>query len=266
MSSMLLAVDVGNTETVLGAFADGAPKPLRVWRLATDARRTGDELGLQVRGLLRIAELPAAERLVVGTVVPSLRRVWEDAAGGLDASVRFVDGASPLPVRLAVDQPLEVGADRIANTLAAAELFQRDTVVVDLGTATTYDCITADGEFVGGVIAAGPNTGAHLLARAAARLPQVELEKPARVIGRNTLECLRSGAFYSVVEGIDGIVRRIAAEWGRDPLVVATGGLSTLLGPRCAEVDRVDPALTITGLALADRHMACHESRRSNVL
>ena len=126
---------------------------------------------------------------------------------------------------------------------------------MDLGTATTFDCITADGVFLGGVIAPGPTTGLDQLARATARLPQVEVERPGQVIGRNTLDCLLSGGFYSVVDGIDGIVDRIVEEWGRETLVVATGGLARVVAPHCRTVDRVEPALTITGLAIADRYL-----------
>ena len=250
---MLLTVDIGNTESVIGWFDEGVP--VHVWRVATDRRRTGDEIAIQLRGLLATRDLPAPERIVVASVVPALQRAWLVAGRMLDAPLRFLDGGSPVPVRLDVDQPLEVGADRIANTLAAAELYGRDTIVVDLGTATTFDCITSEGVFVGGVIAPGPTTGLEQLARATARLPQVEVESPERVIGRNTLECLRSGGFYSVVDAIDGLVDRIVKEWGREALVVATGGLARVVAPHCRTVDRVEPALTITGLAIADRYL-----------
>ena len=250
---MLLTVDIGNTESVLGWFEDLTP--VHTWRIATDRRRTADEIGLQILGLLGARELPAPERIVVASVVPALHRVWLAVGRTLDAPLRFLNGGSPIPVRLDVDHPLEVGADRIANTLAASELYRRDTVVVDLGTATTFDCITADGVFVGGVIAPGPTAGTDQLARATAQLPQIHVEKPARVIGRNTKDCLRSGGFYSVVEGIDGIVRRTVEEWEREPLVVATGGLARVVGPHCRTVDRIEPALTITGLAIAERYL-----------
>ncbi|WP_420634844.1 type III pantothenate kinase [Candidatus Palauibacter sp.] len=251
---MLLTVDIGNTESVLGWFEDLTP--VHVWRIATDRRRTGDEIGLQLRGLLETRNLPAPERVVVASVVPALHRVWLGVGKMLDVPVRFLDGGSRVPVTLDVDHPLEVGADRIANTLAATELYRRDTVVVDLGTATTFDCITADGVFAGGVIAPGPTTGMDQLARATARLPQVEVESPMRVIGRNTRECLLSGGFYSVVDGIDGIVSRIVEEWQREALVVATGGLARVVAPHCRTVDRIEPTLTITGLAIADRYLS----------
>ncbi|MDX1577859.1 MAG: type III pantothenate kinase [Gemmatimonadota bacterium] len=253
---MILTADVGNTETVLGLF-DEPRTPIHVWRVATERRRTGDELAITVRELLRGPRAEAPERLVLASVVPALNRAWSDAARALELPFRFLTGGSPVPIRLDVDHPAEVGADRVANTLAAAELFRRDTVVADLGTATTFDCITADGVFLGGVIAPGPQAGLDVLTRSTAQLPQVELQPPERVIGRNTLACLASGGFYSVVDGIDGIVRRIIEEWGREerPLVVATGGLATVVAPHCETVDRSEPALTITGLAIADRFL-----------
>lgn len=251
---MILAVDVGNTETVVGAFE--GREPSAVWRLATDSRRTGDEQGLVVGGLLERAGIAPPERLVVASVVPVLERQWRIVGGALGARVAFLNGTSAVPIRLEVDHPLEVGADRIANTLAAAERFGRDTIVVDLGTATTFDCITGDGAFQGGVIAPGPMAGLDQLTRSTARLPQVQMEVPERVIGKNTLACLASGGFYSVVDGIDGIVRRIVEEWGREePLVVATGGLAEVVAPGCVTVHEIDPALTISGLAIADRYL-----------
>ncbi len=257
---MILAVDIGNTETTLGVFRE--LEPVRSWRIATDRRRTGDELAFLISGFLRsLADKePGAgepvERAVLASVVPAVDRAWREACRAAGLEPRFVTGATPLPIRLDVDAPVEVGADRIANTLAAAELYGRDTIVVDLGTATTFDCITADGVFIGGVIAPGPRAGMEWLATAAAKLQQVEIRPSARVIGRFTRECVQAGVFYSTVDAIDGIVGRIRSEWGvDDPLVVATGGLAHVVAEHCRTVDRVEPLLTITGLALADRHL-----------
>ncbi len=251
---MILAVDVGNTETVLGLF-DGLELH-RLWRISTVRGRTGDELALIVRGLLDGASAGAPRRVIVASVVPALDRVWSETADRLELPLAFLDGTASLPIRLDVDHPLEVGADRIANTLAVAELFHRDTIVVDLGTATTCDCVTGDGVFLGGTIAPGPLTALDHLSRATAKLPQVEIGKPERVIGRNTLDCIRSGGFYSIVDAIDGMVRRIREEWGAEGiLALATGGLAELIGRHCTTVERIDPALTLTGLAIADRHL-----------
>ena len=248
---MILTVDIGNTETVLGLF-EGLDA-VRVWRVATERDRTGDEIALLVQGLLGVDGVDTTDRIVVGSVVPVLNRAWGAMAETIGVPIGFLDGASSIPIRLKVDHPIQVGADRIANTLAAVELFARDTIVVDLGTATTFDCISGDGVFLGGVIAPGPRTALDQLTRSAAQLYQVELQLPVRVIGTNTLECLLSGGFYGVVDGIDGIVTRIVEEWGRgDPLVVATGGLADVIVPHCKMVDRIEPVLTVTGLAIAD--------------
>jgi type III pantothenate kinase len=254
---MILVFDVGNTETVAGLFESG--QLLDHWRIGTHPARTVDEFGLLVRGLIResgfsIETLRAAS---IGSVVPPLTPVLvEMCERHLGIRVAVIDAHSPLPIRLDVEEPLTVGADRIVNTLAAAQLYGRDTIAVDLGTATTFDCITADGVFVGGVIAPGVTTAADTLVRRTAKLPRVDLERPATVIGRRTETCLRSGIFFGAVDSIDGMVERIRREWQRpDPLVVATGGLATLIGPHCRTVERVVPFLTLHGLDLAYRFL-----------
>jgi type III pantothenate kinase len=164
-----------------------------------------------------------------------------------------VDAHSPLPITLDVLEPLTVGADRIVNTLAASRLYGRDTIVVDLGTATTYDCITADGVFLGGVIAPGMRTSAETLIRRTSKLPATELQAPERVIGRRTEDCIRSGVVFGTADAVDGIVRRIKKEWPtpRTPLVVATGGLAPMIKPHASEIERVEPELTLVGLRMA---------------
>ena len=271
---MILALDVGNTETVLGLFQEPGPgegegaggeppdrrtlEPVHAWRLATDTRRTPDEHAFVLQGFLDRSLSPSdgpLRRGIMASVVPVMDRVWKRACQTLGIELEAVGARTPLPIRLDVEDPAGVGADRIVNTLAASVLYRRDTVVVDLGTATTYDCITADGVFLGGVIAPGPRAGLERLTAAASRLPQVELAPPERVIGRRTDACLNSGIFFSVVDGIDGIVRRILEEWKpADPLVVATGGLVGMLAPHCETVERIEPHLTLIGLALVDRH------------
>lgn len=255
---MMLVFDVGNTETVIGLFEGRELQ--EHWRIATGLERTVDELGLLVRSLIRESgfELDAVEHAAIGSVVPPKTAILEEMCRRhLGARVEVVDARSSLPVRLDVDEPLTVGADRIVNTLATMQLYRRDTVVVDLGTATTFDCITADGVFRGGVIAPGVQSGAESLVRRTAKLPRAELEPPDRVIGRRTETCLQSGIFYGAVDSIDGIVDRIRAEWGRaDALVVATGGLAPLIGPHCRTVAEIEPFLTLYGLEMAYRHLA----------
>ena len=251
---MLLVFDVGNTETTVGLF--DADRLAGQWRLTTSHERTADEIGLLLRALVHHAGIDAArvDAAAVGSVVPGATPALVEACERyFGAAVLVVDATSPLPITLDVDEPRTVGADRIINTLAASRLYQRDVVVVDLGTATTYDCITADGVFLGGIIAPGVRTSAETLFRRTSKLPATELVAPERVIGRRTEECIRAGVVFGAADAIDGLVRRIKAAWPTDaePLVVATGGLAETLRPHCTAFDRVEPHLTLEGLRIA---------------
>jgi type III pantothenate kinase len=256
---VILAFDVGNSETTIGLFDGEALRSQ--WRVTTDAARTGDEVGILLRSLL------AAENVDVGSIDgAAIASVVPPVTGPLiDACVRWmnvrpvvIDGRSELPIRLQVDEPLTVGADRIVNTLAASRLWGVDAIVVDLGTATTFDCITADGVFLGGVIAPGVRTSADTLVRKTSKLPATDLVAPRRAIGTRTEECIRAGVMFGQAEAIDGIVRRIRAEWpgGGRPICVATGGLAELFKPLCSSFDRVEPHLTLEGVRLAHSLLA----------
>ena len=251
---MILVFDIGNTETTLGLF-DG--DELRShWRLTTDVSRTADELAVLLYTLLQAGGYRAEQvsGSAIGSVVPPLTEPLVEACTQLFGRPPVqVDARAALPITLDVEEPLTVGADRIINTLAASRLYGRDTIVVDLGTATTYDCITADAVFLGGVIQPGVRTSAETLFRRASKLSATELVPPERVIGRRTEECIRAGVLFGAAESIDGIVRRIKREWPHDvvPLVVATGGLAETLRPHCAEFDRVEPFLTLYGLRIS---------------
>lgn len=249
---MIVAIDIGNTETMIGLFEDHELR--ESWRISTERHRTGDEIALILRGLLEgRPDGGAPARGVIASVVPPLDRVWSDAFVRLRLPLRRVDATSPLPIRLDVDEPSTVGADRVVNTLAVSLLHGRNAVVVDLGTATTFDCITADGTFLGGAIAPGPRAGVDRLTERSSKLPSIDLRPPERAIGRATVPALESGVFWSIVDGIDGVVRRLLAEWGpADPLVLATGGLAPLVAPHCDTVSSVDPFLTLRGLVCAD--------------
>lgn len=256
---MQLVVDVGNTETVMGL----CPNPTEMahhWRVSSVVPRTVDEMTVLVRALLAGSGVDprTVEQCVVGSVVPSATYVWRRSLEAIiGGPVVVVASDAALPIRLDVEEPKSVGADRIVNTLAAMEMFGRDTIAVDMGTATTFDCITADGVFLGGVISPGVSAGLEWLDKRTAKLPRVELEPPAKVIGRRTETCIQSGVFFSAVDAVDGIVRRIKAEWDRpDALVVVTGGFANVLGPHMVTADRIEPFLTLYGLALAGRYVA----------
>jgi type III pantothenate kinase len=252
---VIIVFDVGNTETTIGLFDDAEMRAY--WRIMTDVPRTSDELGVLLQSLLDGAgvERKRVTDASIGSVVP---RVTTPLARACETWLRakritVIDGASPLPIRLDVDEPRTVGADRIINTLAASRIYARDAVVVDLGTATTFDCITADGVFLGGVIAPGVLVMAETLFRRTSKLPATELVPPKQVIGKNTEECIRAGVMLGAAELIDGLVRRIRANWPtpQTPLVVATGGLAETFAPLCESFEQVEPYLTLQGLRLA---------------
>lgn len=251
---MILVVDVGNTEMTIGLFAG---EELRGhWRVMTDVARTPDEFGVLLRALLDTAGVK--ERLdgvAIGSVVPPVTGPLSEACAqylGV-ASPTIVDARARLPIQLSVDEPLTVGADRVINTLAASRLFKRDAIVVDMGTATTFDCITAEGAFLGGIIAPGIRTSSETLTRRTSKLPATELVAPTRAIGTRTEECIRAGVMFGAADSIDGLVARIKREWPREeaPMVIATGGFAESMSRICASFDRVEPYLTLIGLRMA---------------
>ncbi|HXY29141.1 MAG TPA: type III pantothenate kinase [Gemmatimonadaceae bacterium] len=252
---MILVFDVGNTETTVGLFEGDALEAH--WRVGTDTH-TPDEFALLIHGLLQAGSVaaPAISGVAIGSVVPPVTGALVEACRAVfnrDVIVVVVDARAPLPIRLEVDEPLTVGADRIINTLAASRLIRADTIVVDFGTATTFDCITADGVFLGGIIAPGLRSSAETLVRRTSQLPATALVPPARALGKRTDECIRAGVMFGAADSIDGLVRRLKAEWPtpREPAVIATGGLAEVVAPLCQEVQLVDAHLTLKGLQIA---------------
>ena len=251
---MIIVFDVGNTETTIGVFEGD---DLRAhWRITTGVVRTADEYGVLLMELIRSARIATTslDGASIGSVVPGITGPLAEACERwIEAPVTVIDGRSVLPITLDVEEPLTVGADRIVNTLAASRMYRSDCIVVDLGTATTFDCITADGVFLGGVIAPGVTTSAETLVRRTSKLPATELVPPARTIGRRTEECIRAGVMLGAADSIDGLVRRIRREWPTraTPKVVATGGLAEVLVPLCTEIEMVEPHLTLHGLRMA---------------
>lgn len=252
---MLLAIDIGNTNIVLGVF-EGQTLG-RSWRLATMRERTADEMGLLVSELLERAGIrPAAiGGVVMASVVPPL------TASVIDMSERYL-GARPLNLEPGVntgmpvlyEHPADVGADRIVNSIAAYELFgrQRGTplIVVDFGTATTFDAVSAAGEYLGGVICPGIQISADALFQRAARLPRIEVRKPARVVGKTTVGSMQSGLFFGYVGMVEGLVARVRAELGGAAYCIATGGLAGVIAPETRAIEAVEPDLTLTGLRM----------------
>ncbi|HLZ44558.1 MAG TPA: type III pantothenate kinase [Gemmatimonadales bacterium] len=254
---MLLAFDIGNTETTVGLFA--GDRLTAHWRLHSTPQRTPDEWASTFTAQLVQAGHSTGEvrAAIVASVAP---QVTQNLCEGIEAATTRkparVDGRSKLPMVIDVDEPMTVGADRIVNTLAAAELFKKDTIVVDFGTATTFDCIVADGarvRFIGGVIMPGLRTASDELVRKTAKLPATELSPPTHAIGRNTEDCIRVGVLWGTADAVDGVVRRVRAEWPsrQKPVVVATGGLAGLVAPLCKEIESVHPDLTLIGLRIA---------------
>jgi type III pantothenate kinase len=246
---MFLAIDVGNTHTVLGVY-DGDTLEHH-WRLQTDRERTEDEYGVAVRSLLAPYPQVSIDAIAVSSVVPPMNRV-------VDRMCREYLGVAPLLVGPGVrtgmpilyDKPQEVGADRIVNSIAAYERTHATTVVVDFGTATTFDYVSKKGEYVGGVIAPGLGIAADALFERAAKLYRVDLVKPKHVVGRNTAHAIQSGLFYGYVALVDGIVARIEKENRVKARVIATGGFAPLLAPDSERIEEVDEFLTLRGLRL----------------
>jgi type III pantothenate kinase len=250
---MLLVVDVGNTQTHFGVFDDDDALAEH-WRFATVRDSTGDEIGAVLANLLALRGLSFADvsRSIVSSTVPQLSEQWEAVAARYLGHRMLVVGPSirtGMPIRY--DNPREVGADRIANAVAAYELVHAACVVVDFGTAITYDVVSDAGEYLGGIITPGAEISIDALYDRAAKLPKVELAEPRALIGKSTIEAIRSGIVYGFAGQVDGIVRRLRGELGPDTKVIATGGLARVLVPFVREtIDQVDDLLTLTGLRL----------------
>jgi type III pantothenate kinase len=248
---MILAVDIGNTQTVLGLIEDGTLAGH--WRVSTDPTLTSDEIRVKIGGLLALdgQGWPDVECVVVSSVVPTLTSAYAELAERATGTAPLVVGPGTrtgLPI--AYDNPHEIGADRIVNAVAAVESHGAPVIVVDFGTATTFDVVDASGTYVGGAIAPGVETSAEALFRRAARLSAVDLEPPDRVIGRTTRESVQAGLILGEAAMVDGLVRRAWAELGAECPVVATGGLAPLMAPLCDTIGSTEPDLTLTGLML----------------
>lgn len=250
---MLLAIDVGNTNIVIGVFRD--TDLIHSWRLTTIRERTSDELGILVASLcdrhgVRREEITG---IVVASVVPPLTSTMMTMVADYfgQTALLFEPAANGI-MPVLIDKPTEVGADRVANSIAAFDTYGKGLplIVVDFGTATTFDAVSAKGEYLGGVICPGPKLSAEALFQRAARLPRIDVTKPAHVIGTNTVAAMQSGLFWGYVDMVEGLVRRMKAELGGAAVVVATGGLASVVAPESSEIEHVDEELTLRGLRL----------------
>ena len=264
---MLLVIDVGNTNTVLGVFARVAkvhPEPdddepaqfkrlLANWRVATSRRSTVDEYGVLFRNLFSMAGLESKgiHGIVVSSVVPPLDPVLRQVCERyFNLKPLFIEPGVKTGMPVHYDNPAEVGADRIVNAVAAFDKYGGPCVIVDFGTATTFDCVSAKGEYLGGVICPGIGISADALFDRTARLPRVEIRKPGRVIGSNTVGSLQSGLYYGYLGLVDGIIERLLEELGKDTQVLATGGLGPMIGNGSKYIKSVDEFLTLEGLRI----------------
>jgi type III pantothenate kinase len=243
---LLLAVDAGNTQTVFGLFQDGQLG--EHWRVATDSDRTGDELGVLLSGLL---DLDSVVGVALSSSVPSLVHSYEDfAERWAHASIMAVGPGTRTGIPIRYDDPREVGPDRIANAVAVLERHGAPSIVVDFGTSTNFDVVSAEGEYVGGVLAPGIEISMDALFARAARLFRIDFSPPQAVIGKTTASGLQSGLVYGFTGQVDEIVTRIRGELGAEAPAIATGGLAELIAPHARTIAKVDPFLTLEGLRI----------------
>src|SRR5438128_7225179 len=246
MAVSLLAVDVGNTQTLLGLF-EGADLTAH-WRVATERHKSGDELGALYRSFLNLSDV---DGIALASTVPQLSRSHHEFAERYTHAELLELGPgvkTGVPIRY--DDPREVGPDRIANAVAAADRYGTPCIVVDFGTSTNFDVVSADAEYIGGVLAPGTEISMDALFERAARLRKVDFVEPPSVIGKTTVAALQSGVVYGFAGQVDGIVTAIRGELGSDARAIATGGLAELIYPHASTIERVDPFLTLEGLRL----------------
>src|SRR6516225_5563050 len=248
---MLLAIDLGNTNTVFGVY-DANDKLVMHWRLSTQKERTVDEYGILLRNLFALEKIDAKKirRVIVASVVPPLDPVLHEMVSAYFSLKPVFVTHENAGIPVLYDDPREVGADRIVNAVAVVEKYGKPAIVVDFGTATTFDAITAGGEYRGGVIAPGIVISAQALYEHAAKLPRIEIQKPPTVIGTSTTRSMQSGLLYGYVALVDGIITRMKKELGPNTKVIGTGGQAPFISQETKLIDTVDPNLTLEGLQL----------------
>ncbi|GFR38432.1 type III pantothenate kinase [Insulibacter thermoxylanivorax] len=248
---MILVMDVGNTNIVLGVYE--GKELLHNWRLSTNRSATADEYGLMISNLFKHVQLDVSEisGVILSSVVPPLNHLMEEMCERYLGKNPFIVGPGlKTGLNIRYENPKEVGADRIVNAVAAIEQYGAPLIIVDFGTATTYDYIDEHGQYIGGAIAPGIGISTEALYQKAAKLPRIELSKPKSTVGRNTVASMQSGIIYGYVGQVDGIVSRICAETKLKPRVIATGGFAELIASESKTIEIVDPLLTLTGLRI----------------
>jgi type III pantothenate kinase len=248
---MLLVIDIGNTNIVMGIFQGETLKAH--WRLGTRRDKTQNEYGVLVKSLLDLEgiELPEIKGAIISSVVPNLTPIlYQSFRLLLPLEPIVVGPGTKTGIPVLVDNPREVGTDRVVNAVAAYSKYGGPLVVVDFGTATTFDAISAKGEYLGGAIAPGIGISMEALFRETAQLPRVELRRPDRIIGKNTVDSIQSGVFFGYVALVDGMARAFKGELGGKPKVIATGGMAPIIAKTSEEIEQVDPWLTLEGLRI----------------
>lgn len=249
---MLLAIDIGNSHTVIGIFDKSELR--HHWRIQTDRGHTSDEIALILHGLLTMANCPssAIDGVALASVVPQLLRSWLAFARGLVAEPLVVDAATPTGIRLRVDTPAEVGADRIVNAVAGFHRYRQALIIVDFGTAITFDCVSDHGDYLGGAIAPGMAIAIEALGAKTAKLPRVDLNiLSPPVIGTNTVAAIQSGILYGYGGLVEGLLQRLQGQFAPlAPVVLATGGMAQLIAPYAPSLTHIEPHLTLEGLRL----------------
>ena len=258
---MLLAIDLGNTNTVFGVY-DAGDKLVMHWRLSTQKERTVDEYGILLRNLFAFEKIDAKKirRVIIASVVPPLDPVLHEMVSGYFSVKPVFVTHENAGIPVLYDDPREVGADRIVNAVAVVHKYGKPAIVVDFGTATTFDAITDAGEYRGGVIAPGIVISAEALYEHAAKLPRIDIQKPARVIGTSTIGSMQSGLFYGYVALVDGIITRMKKELGANARVIGTGGQAPFISQETTLIETVDANLTLDGLQLVASRLGKSQS------
>ena len=250
---MLLAIDVGNSQTVCGIFQKG--QLFCHWRLKTDREKTADELAARFLSLFTMqnTQFKDITGVIIASVVPTQQQAWQEFSTRYIKCSPLLVNASNLQtgVTIATENPAEVGADRIVNAVAAFEQYHKSAIVVDFGTAITFDCISSKGEYLGGAIMPGLNISLDALASRTAKLPRIDISSPPlKAIGRNTVEAIKSGLLFGYGAMVDGLIRKLSAEFSDTPLVIATGGMAELISRYTEAIQTVDLMLTLKGLCI----------------